>query len=101
MSRISINLRDAINKSKNIVDGHIKELKGENQELYEKRLAICKKCPLFKESGVGFVCNRQLWMNPETGEVSTENIVNWVRGCGCRLNAKLRIPSMKCPANKW
>lgn len=33
-----------------ILDGHIKELFGANENLSNKRLRICMKCPLYKKT---------------------------------------------------
>jgi hypothetical protein len=34
-------------------------------ELANKRLEICKKCPLYKETKNGAVCDSKKYMNPE------------------------------------
>ena len=34
------------------------------------------------------MCNRRLWYNAQTGDVSTVKLDGYVRGCGCRLKAK-------------
>lgn len=40
------------------------------EELSEKRLAICRNCPLYKEDYWGPICNSKKYINPETNEVS-------------------------------
>ena len=84
----------------NIVSGHINEVLGLNEDVSEKRIEICKKCPLYKNV-LGGQCNSRLWLNPETGEVSNRERDGFFKGCGCRLQAKTRVLRAKCPANKW
>lgn len=33
-----------------ILQGHLNELAGANEEMSETRLRICRECPLFKET---------------------------------------------------
>ena len=47
------------------------------------------------------MCNMRLWLNPETGDVSTEKKDGYYRGCGCRLRAKTTLSRENCPARKW
>lgn len=86
---------------RNIIDGHINELLGMNVDMGNARLRICKKCPLFKDSFMGYTCNSKLWLNPKTGDVSTEQKDGYKRGCGCRLNAKTKDSKSACPVGKW
>lgn len=83
-----------------IVKGHISEVLGLNKDISEGRLKICKDCPLYLES-LGGICNRKLWLNPETEDVSIEEKDGYVRGCNCRLRAKTKLANAKCPAGKW
>lgn len=84
-----------------ILDGHTKELLKQNNDLYEQRMTICRKCPLFKVTVVGPVCNSNLYLNIKTGDVSKTQKDGYKKGCGCRLNAKTRLSYTKCPLNKW
>jgi len=68
-----------MSKLGNIIDGHFKELTGQNKELFELRYEICKVCPNREQSHVGEVCGL----------------------CGCRLEAKLRVERERCPAGEW
>jgi hypothetical protein len=70
------------------------------EELSRNRMNICYKCPLYS-SKYGGLCNNELWLNKETGDVSTEQKEGYKRGCGCLLNSKTRISSAKCPLEKW
>lgn len=76
----------------NIVKGHINEVFGNQQGLYEKRIKICKECPLFSESKIGYICD------------SKKKIIKdgkTIKGCGCRLSAKTRLKNEKCILKKW
>ena len=84
----------------NIVKGHVNEVLGKNEDLYEERMAICKECPLYSLE-LGGLCNPRLYLNPKTGDVSTHYKDGYKNGCGCRLKAKTRVPSAHCPNNKW
>ena len=84
----------------NIVKGHINEALNLNEDISDKRMKICKVCPIYSDR-FGGICNSKLWLNPETGEVSLESLPGFVRGCACRLNAKTRILDETCPAKKW
>lgn len=85
---------------KDILQGHFNEIVGNNVSLKEKRLAICRACPIYKDS-LGGVCNHALWLNPNTNEVRTSAAPGFFRGCGCRLQAKTTLPGSFCPARKW
>lgn len=84
-----------------ILNGHTNELLGLNKNISLARLKICSKCPLYKKTIVGPVCNNKLWLDVNTGDVSTTKKDNYVNGCGCRLEAKTTLPNAICPINKW
>lgn len=86
---------------KEILKGHIKEMTNDNQELFEKRMAVCKQCPLFKMSKAGPICNPTLYLNKSSNIAYETDGPNRTKGCGCRLNAKARLDESVCPANKW
>lgn len=46
-----------------IISGHVNEAINKNEDLSEKRLAICKECPLYKETPMGPICNPRLYIN--------------------------------------
>lgn len=85
-----------------IVEGHIKELKKDNEQLYQKRIAICKKCPLFSNGIMGYVCDSKKCVDINKQDV-VKDLPNKgdICGCGCRLSAKTRSESAKCVLNKW
>ena len=83
-----------------IVSGHINEMLGLNKDISEARIKICKKCPIYSPT-LGGICNSKLYLNPENGDVSTTKKDNYIKGCGCRINAKTTISTEHCPVNKW
>lgn len=83
-----------------IVTGHTKELLNLGEDLSKNRLKICYSCPLYSNK-LGGICNSKLWLNVNTGDVSTTAKPGYVRGCSCRLNAKTRLANATCPASKW
>lgn len=83
-----------------IVTGHTKELLNLGEDLSKNRLKICCSCPLYSNK-LGGICNSKLWLNVNTGDVSTTAKLGYVRGCSCRLNAKTRLANATCPAGKW
>lgn len=85
---------------KNIVHGHINEIFNLNEDISKNRLKICYRCPLYSNK-LGGICNSRLWLDVNTGDVSTTMKKGYVRGCSCRLIPKTRLPNEKCPANKW
>lgn len=83
-----------------IIQGHVNELLDLNEDMSENRMRICRKCPIFKKD-FGGICNHQLWLNPETNDISLVKKEGYRRGCGCRLLAKTTLANAACPAGKW
>lgn len=65
----------------------------------EKRFKICRKCPICDV--INGICNGNLYLNPETNDVSIKPKKDYIKGCGCMLEYKIMNKSSKCPANKW
>lgn len=85
-----------------IAQGFYNSLVKNEQELYEYRIEICKKCKLFKKDNIlGNICNSKLYLNPITEETSIHRQKGFNKGCGCVLKAKCRVRDAKCPNNKW
>ena len=85
-----------------IISGHVLELLNEGEELFNQRWKICKECKLMKQdSFLGPICNSNLWLNISNNEVSDKEKPGFYNGCGCRLNAKLRVSDAHCGLNKW
>lgn len=85
---------------KDIIEGHINEALNKNKEMSDRRMTICKACPLFKETTVGPICNPALWINAE-GKTSDHELDGYVKGCRCRLNAKTKTMNSHCVIGKW
>ena len=83
-----------------IIEGHAKEVLGLDTDISEARLKICHRCPLFSNA-LGGMCNSRLWLNRNTGDVSVIMKPGYIKGCGCRLRSKTRLPNAKCPVDKW
>lgn len=83
-----------------IINGHINEVLGKNTDIALDRLSICYSCPLYSPK-LGGTCNSKLWLNPNTGDVSTVQKDGYKQGCGCRLEAKTRVLESSCPLGKW
>ena len=65
------------------------------QELsIEDRLKICNICPIYNNGR----CNSNLWLNPDTNEVSTYAKMGYIRGCNCYISVKARNPHNHCIA---
>jgi hypothetical protein len=87
---------------KRIVKGHYNELMNINEEIANKRMEICKRCPLFTTDPTwGPLCNPQLYLNTTTMEVKDNPAEGFKKGCGCRLKAKTRDLESHCPTNQW
>ena len=65
-----------------------------------ERLEICKKCPIY-DSTRGGRCNSNLWINPDTEDVSTYAKPGYIRGCNCIIGIKARNLNNHCIAGKW
>lgn len=85
----------------NIIKGHFNEVLNANQDTSRQRMEICEKCPLFRKESYGLICNSNLWINPETNEISDIFKPGFLKGCGCRLRAKTTLQSENCPVGKW
>ena len=83
-----------------ILEGHTKEILGREEDLSQKRIAICKECPLYKKTPLGPICNPNLYIN-EDGIVSDRPKLGFRKGCACRLNSKTRVSHAHCIVDKW
>lgn len=83
-----------------ILDGHVKELLGANSDLSEQRLNICKQCAIYKPQ-LGGICDSSKYVSPDGSEWSLTRKTGYIRGCGCRLAAKSKLPHGKCPVGLW
>lgn len=68
----------------------------------ERRLEICKKCPIYKEDPFyGPVCNRMKWISENGENSSAIKLPGYKRGCGCRLRWKTLNINNHCIVKKW
>ena len=66
--------------TKHIAQGWANDLLKKEEELYQKRISICKQCEY---------C------------VHIESLGDIYDECGCILDAKARVKDEKCELNKW
>ena len=84
-----------------IAEGFINNALGKGEDLFQKRIDVCRQCKLHKVDSIfGETCNSKLYLNPETNQTSTYPRKGYYNGCGCRLQAKSRLKSAKCPLEK-
>ena len=67
------------------------------EDLVKTRIKICERCPIYSRGR----CNSNLWINPDTNEVSTYARTGYIRGCNCLIAVKARNPNNHCVAGKW
>ena len=70
-------------------------------ELINKRLDVCKVCPLYKDTPNGPVCNPSKYISPDGEDWSYFKKDGWVKGCNCLLKNKTRGLNNKCIVGKW
>lgn len=71
-------------------------------ELYEKRMKICKECPLYLETPAGARCNSRLYLSEsDKTTVSNKPKVGFRSGCNCLLSHRNKLPYVKCSLGKW
>ena len=85
-----------------IATGFYNKLLDREKSLQKDRMKVCKACKLLKVDKIfGEVCNKRLYLNPKTDEVSKTPKPEFYNGCGCFLDPKTRTPNSKCPVGKW
>lgn len=85
-----------------IAEGWAKDIVNAEKELYNKRMPICKKCPLFTDDVIFHgKCDAKKYYNPQTGEISTLPSKGFINGCGCVCSKKVRVKSAKCVLDRW
>ena len=63
------------------------------------RLRICEHCGIYDTERK--ICNGDLYINPETNDVSTRAKTGYIKGCNCYIPRKVLNAKAKCPAGKW
>lgn len=85
-----------------IVEGTIKNVLNIDTDYSKERLEICRTCKLLKIDPIfGEVCNKHLFLNPVTDNISTHPKIGFLNGCGCVIKSKTKVLNAKCPLNKW
>lgn len=79
-------------QTKQIAEGFYNDLMKRENALHDSRMEICKGCPLFSNAFTGPRCD-----NNKTAEKDG----NIIKGCGCFLDKKTRVPGAKCVLGKW
>ena len=91
-----------MNQLQEITEGFYNSITNKRQDLYQSRIKICRECKLLKiDSIFGEICNKKLWINPKTDEISDTKKSGFIHGCGCNLNSATRVAEHKCPIKKW
>ena len=85
----------------NIIKGHINELLKKQQDLYKERIKICNECPLKTKTSLGVVCDNKKCIENDSIYSNKNKSPNAICGCGCRLEAKLRLEDETCVLKKW
>lgn len=93
--------RNFLEQAGQIAAGHFNEITNAENELFAKRIVICKECPLYSETSLGPVCSTKLCWNVSKQQKEDGPGRGIICGCGCRLNAKARLKNAKCVLNKW
>ena len=85
-----------------IAEGFVNNALNKEQDLFKERISICRRCQLHKIDTIfGEVCNKKLYVNPKTNEISNIIKEGFYNGCGCVLASKARVPRANCPLNRW
>ena len=63
------------------------------------RLKICEHCGIYDPERK--LCNGDLFINPETNDVSISKKEGYFKGCNCYIPRKVLNTKAKCPAGKW
>lgn len=70
--------------------------------LVEKRLEICKNCPIARlDPEWGLRCDNRKYISPDGKEGSFFKKPGWKHGCGCYIMQKAKNPNNHCIVGKW
>ena len=89
----------SIEQVKQIAEGWTNDILGREQELFDKRMPVCKACPLYKEDTDQ--CDGSKCINPRTGEIVSYPMTEYICGCNCIMSKKTRVKNAHCVLNKW
>ena len=68
-------------------------------DLLEKRLKICKECPLYMITEYGPRCNKRKFLHPD-GRVSWLPKEGFIQGCNCLIEQRAANPEKHCVCGK-
>ena len=71
------------------------------EEFAEKRLAICRNCPIMLMTEFGMKCDDRKYISPDGTKSSFFSKEGWRKGCGCYLNRKAANIHNHCIIDKW
>lgn len=84
---------------KQIAEGWTNDLLGREQELSEKRMAICRECPLYNEKTDR--CDGKRCIDKITGEITSTPSKSSICGCQCLMKKKTKSPRSHCTRGLW
>ena len=71
------------------------------QDLYDQRMPICTKCPLYSDGPLGPICDSKKCIDEKTGEITSYPGPGKICGCRCVLTKKTRVKNAKCVRGLW
>ena len=82
-----------------IVEGYTNYALGKEDDLYEKRIKICRQCPLYNKEK-DKCDSKKCWdkINKKLVDYPGKDIIC---GCGCIMSKAGRATSKKCVLGKW
>lgn len=82
-----------------IAEGWSNYVFGKEEELSEKRMEICKICPLYNKDN-DRCDSKKCWdtINNKIVDLPGKNIIC---GCNCYCKKKTRVKNAKCVLGKW
>lgn len=93
---------NSVEQVKQIAEGWTKDIVKAEQELHDKRMAICNECPLMtKDKFFGPRCDVGKCYNVKTGSIEHSRSKYSICGCNCWLDKATRVKSKKCVLGKW
>ena len=52
-----------------IIQGHYNEITNKEEDLYQHRIEICKKCELISKNSFGYICDSKKCINTKTNSI--------------------------------
>jgi hypothetical protein len=83
-----------------IAKGWVNDALKLEQDLHDRRISICKSCPLYSETALGPICDAKKCVD-EVGNVTSYPGNGKVCGCNCYIDKKTRVKNSKCVRGLW